>query len=206
MKYVLRPTQNDILHYGVDHLHSKDGRGSGRYPWGSGKEGGNKKSKNGTKKPSKIEAGKAAISAMHNRYSKTEKDAIKKTKKAINTVASNYAKYETPFYGKMEQWKMLDNKLNESNKKAKEDYDEAITILGKNKVEQIVKAEKYKRLIIPNAIGLAVYGYAISKAPKEAKSMVVKSLSARSVISLSSDVHKINRNYSKASKYLNNKK
>lgn len=37
MLYTISPTSNDLMHYGVDHLHSKTGRGSGRYAWGSGK-------------------------------------------------------------------------------------------------------------------------------------------------------------------------
>lgn len=56
MIYALRPTQNDILHYGVDHLHAKNGRGSGRYAWGSGKNPGNKRSlKRNAKKNKMIE-------------------------------------------------------------------------------------------------------------------------------------------------------
>lgn len=42
MNYVLAPTNRDILHYGVSHLESKTGRGSGRYAWGSGDKGRNK--------------------------------------------------------------------------------------------------------------------------------------------------------------------
>lgn len=37
MLYMISPTSDDMMHYGVDHLHSKTGRGSGRYAWGSGK-------------------------------------------------------------------------------------------------------------------------------------------------------------------------
>jgi len=37
MLYIISPTSDDMMHYGVDHLHSKTGRGSGRYAWGSGK-------------------------------------------------------------------------------------------------------------------------------------------------------------------------
>ena len=37
MLYMISPTSSDMMHYGVDHLHSKTGRGSGRYAWGSGK-------------------------------------------------------------------------------------------------------------------------------------------------------------------------
>lgn len=37
MKYIIAPVSDDLMHYGVDHLHSKTGRGSGRYAWGSGK-------------------------------------------------------------------------------------------------------------------------------------------------------------------------
>lgn len=179
MRYVLRPTQNDVLHYGVSHLKSKTGRGSGRYPWGSGKS--------------------------RKRYSEKERDAIRKTKKAINTVASNYAKPKVPSHGKMGQ--MLDDMLiNESNEKAKKDYNEAMTILGKNKIEQIIKTEKYKSLIIPNTVGLAAYAYAIGKAPASARSMVIKTAAVTSVLSLPYNIYKTNRNYSKASNYLNNKK
>ena len=38
MLYALRPTQNDIIHYGKGHDDSPPGRGSGRYAWGSGKK------------------------------------------------------------------------------------------------------------------------------------------------------------------------
>lgn len=56
MQYVLRPTQNDILHYGKGHDDSPPGRGSGRYAWGSGKEPGNKRSlKRNAKKNKMIE-------------------------------------------------------------------------------------------------------------------------------------------------------
>lgn len=37
MLYMISPTSDDMMHYGVGHLHSKTGRGSGRYAWGSGK-------------------------------------------------------------------------------------------------------------------------------------------------------------------------
>lgn len=36
MKYVIRPTNNDIIHYGKAHNANPPGRGSGRYAWGSG--------------------------------------------------------------------------------------------------------------------------------------------------------------------------
>lgn len=42
MKYVIKPTNNDILHFGKGHDDNPPGRGSGRFPWGSGKS--NKKS------------------------------------------------------------------------------------------------------------------------------------------------------------------
>lgn len=39
MRYILEPTYQDLLHYGKGHDDSPPGRGSGRFPWGSGKKG-----------------------------------------------------------------------------------------------------------------------------------------------------------------------
>lgn len=39
MNYTLAPTNSDIIHYGVSAKDGAPGRGSGRYPLGSGKEG-----------------------------------------------------------------------------------------------------------------------------------------------------------------------
>jgi hypothetical protein len=38
MFYVIAPTGADIMHFGKGHDDNPPGRGSGRYPWGSGKE------------------------------------------------------------------------------------------------------------------------------------------------------------------------
>lgn len=38
MNYILAPTNTDILHSGKGHDDNPPGRGSGRYPWGSGKK------------------------------------------------------------------------------------------------------------------------------------------------------------------------
>lgn len=47
MQYVLKPTEDDILHFGKGHDDNPPGRGSGRYAWGTGKNPGNKKVKKG---------------------------------------------------------------------------------------------------------------------------------------------------------------
>lgn len=136
MKYVLRPTQNDILHYGVDHLHSKDGRGSGRYPWGSGKEGG-----------------------------KDTKKAIKTVRKSINTIAK--------------QSKIIDDNNNlvkgghkaEKIQNAKKEFDQAKAILGKERVEEIIRDERYRNLkmatvkgiLLPNKYGGIIGTVAVNK-------------------------------------------
>lgn len=46
MLYVIKPTQNDIIHYGKGHNDNPPGRGSGRYAWGSGKKSSNSLAKN----------------------------------------------------------------------------------------------------------------------------------------------------------------
>jgi hypothetical protein len=43
MFYVIAPTGADIMHFGKGHDDNPPGRGSGRYPWGSGKEAFQKK-------------------------------------------------------------------------------------------------------------------------------------------------------------------
>ena len=52
MTYMLMPTNSDLLHFGVSAKDGAPGRGSGRYPLGSGK-GGQKVSKKQVKKDAK---------------------------------------------------------------------------------------------------------------------------------------------------------
>ena len=95
MKYILWPTQNDILHYGVDHLHSKTGRGSGRYAWGSGKEPGNKKI---SKKERRKTAGKH-INKLHNQQLNEMAESERKWDDAmLDIVNANFDYYDEKFH------------------------------------------------------------------------------------------------------------
>lgn len=79
MQYVLQPTQNDILHFGKGHDDNPPGRGSGRYPWGSGKEPGNKRKEIRAAK----KARKKAIKKYDYRASDVYQNSDRKMKMAI---------------------------------------------------------------------------------------------------------------------------
>jgi len=108
MLYMISPTSDDMMHYGVDHLHSKTGRGSGRYAWGSGKNpragrqiygNSNGVTKQTIKKRNKDSGNKSGVDvqvatfqkniATNNGTSKRDKFMTKDNVKVVNEIAKD---------------------------------------------------------------------------------------------------------------------
>lgn len=189
MNYVLAPTNSDLIHYGVSAKDGAPGRGSGRYPLGSGKEG--KKVKGYRVYHTD---GKNPLSVYTDE--RNQKLAKKNAKKAINTIAS----LSTGMAGMVDnEGNIRDNiKINKKRRmdtlaKATDEYDKAASILGQEKVEKMIKSERNKTLALDVALGSAMYASAMALMPPSVMA---------APIGIALTVKDIYGGYDKASKYL----
>ena len=149
MTYMLTPTNSDLLHYGVSAKDGAPGRGSGRYPLGSGKGG------------QKTSGGYRTYGEDADRNRKIAK---KNAKRAIDSAASqsNLVNRKTN--------QLKDHGLNYETRKnimtnAKKQFDIASDILGPKEIDKIARNQKIKTMALTAGLGGAMYATAIALMP-----------------------------------------
>ena len=177
MTYMVMPTNSDLLHYGVSAKDGAPGRGSGRYPLGSGKGG--QKDKSGYRSYGE--------DADENR-----KIAKKNAKRAIDFAASQSNLIDNKTN------KLKDHGLNYETRKnimvnAKKQFDIASDILGPKEIDKIARNQKIKTMAMTAGLGASMYAAAIALMPPSV--MVAP-------VGIPISVAQVGGQYTKGTKYL----